>query len=102
MADTWNRLHDDTLSATADTVVYTVPALTKVTVTEIIVANKTAGAIVATVQLGNTKIVPGKSIPANDALVIKTNTLMLAAETIKAWAGAVTSIDCRISGLEMA
>lgn len=101
MADTLKNLYTGTLTdSSAD--LYTVPALTKTIITEVVLANKTAGAVSGSILIGTTNIVPAKSIPANDALVIKLYTVLEAAEVIKGLAGAATSIDCRISGVEVA
>jgi hypothetical protein len=100
MADTLKELFDGELTALGATL-YTVPASTTIIITEIIVANKTGADVVATIAVGNTKIVPAKPIPANDSLVIKTHTNLTSGKTIVGSAGADTSIDCHISGIEV-
>ncbi|MFZ5650148.1 MAG: hypothetical protein ACOY4I_04750 [Bacillota bacterium] len=100
MPDTLKRIYTGTLGAvSAD--LYTVPVSTKTIITEVVLANKTAGAVAATVMIGTENIVPGKNVPANDALVVKLHTVMEAGEIIKGLAGSGSAIDCRISGVEV-
>jgi hypothetical protein len=100
MPDVLKRLYTGTLGTTSADL-YTVPVSTKTVITEVVLANKTIGAVTATILIGTEKIVPDKSIPANDALVIKLHTIMESGEVIKGLAGSSASIDCRISGVEV-
>ena len=100
MAETLKELFDGELTTTSTTL-YTVAASATVIVTEIIVANKTATDTSATIRLGNSQVIPNKTIPANDALVVKLYSTLSAGKTITGSAGASSAIDCRISGVEI-
>ncbi len=101
MTDTLKNLAKGVLGSTSAPL-YTVPANTIAIVKEIILANKTAGAVTATVTFDNIIIVPAKSIPANDALVIELHSIIEAGKVIAGSAGAGASIDYYISGIEVA
>lgn len=73
----------------------------EMTVTEIIVANTTASATAVTITIGGQKVVPGKSIPANDAIIISLRTELSNGDTITGVAGTANAIDVKISGIKI-
>lgn len=100
MADTLKNLYKGTLG-TSSTTLYTVPASTKTIVKEIVLCNKTASAATATVSFGGINVVAGKSIPANDSLIIEYHSIMEAGTIIAGFAGTASTIDIYISGVEV-
>jgi len=100
MADTLKTLYSGTLGTGSGTL-YTVPASTTTIVTELILANKTSSAATATITFDGKTIVGAKSIPANDSLVIKLNSVLETTKIIAGLAGTGSAIDCYISGIEV-
>lgn len=102
MARTAKRLAGGTLGTTNATL-YTVPASTTTTVISIVLANKTAIDATATIKFNAINIVPAKTIPANDAIIIPLKDapcLLSATELIEGLAGTTTAIDYYINGVE--
>jgi hypothetical protein len=101
MINTPKRLGKGTLT-TGSVTLYTVPASTTAVVKELILCNKTAGAVTVTVTFDGVNIVNAKSIAANDTLVIALSSVLATALIIAGLASANTAIDYYISGLEVA
>jgi hypothetical protein len=101
MADTLKKLGNGTLGNTSGTL-YTVPALTTTIVKEITLCNKSGVDVTATVTFDGTNIVGAKSIAAHDTLVIELHSILEAGDIIAGLAGATTSIDYTLSGIEVA
>jgi hypothetical protein len=92
MIDTIKNLYSNTLGTSSATL-YTVPVATKTIVTEVMISNKTSLAAVATLTYGGKSFLTGKSVPANDSLIIKTNTILETGTIIAGFAGTASAID---------
>lgn len=99
MADTVKKLYGGTLGTGSGTL-YTATGC-KAIVTEIILANKTSSAVTATITYDGITIIGAKSIPANDSLVIKLNSVIEITKIIAGLAGTGSAIDIWISGIEI-
>ena len=100
MADVLKTLYSGTLG-TSSTTLYTVPASTTTIIKQITLANKTASAATATITFDGMNIVPAKSIPANDALIVPLYSVLGAGKIIAGLAGTASAIDCTICGVEV-
>lgn len=76
-------------------------ASNKTLVKEIIICNKTATAATATITFDGKTIIGGKSIAANDTLIVPLNSIVEATKAITGLAGTASAIDCYISGVEV-
>ena len=101
MADNLKNLYKGTLANSSATL-YTVPALTKTILKEIVLCNKTALDATVTVTLDGINIVCGKTIAKNDTYVIEFHSIVEAGKIIAALAGTASAIDIYISGIEVA
>ena len=101
MADTI-KVYEGTMGATESTVV-TVGTGKALIVTEIRLSNRHATtATTALIKAGtNTVIFPAKSLDAGDGYIQQCHTPVVAGKTIKVTAGAASSIDYYISGIEV-
>jgi len=100
VADTLKTLYSGTLG-TASASLYTVPASTTTIIKEIILCNKTSSAVTATITFDGINIVGGKSIAANDTLVIELHSILLAGKIIAGLSNTASAVDCFISGIEV-
>ena len=100
MADTLKRLAGGTLTNTSATL-YTAPASTTTIIKELVLCNKTAAAVTATIAFNSVNVVCGKSIAANDSLVIPFTSIVHATNAITGLAGSNSAIDYYISGIEV-
>jgi len=100
MADTLKKLGNGVLAASSGTL-YTVPAVTTTIVKEITLCNKSGATVTATITFDGTKIVGAKPIVAYDTLVIELHSILDAGDIIAGLAGAATSIDYTLSGVEV-
>lgn len=101
MADTLKRLYGNTLS-TSNTTLYTVPSATKTIVSELILTNKTGTDATATILFNGVNIIAGRTVKANNTLVIGLHSLLEATNLIEGSAGTGSAIDVYISGIEVA
>jgi len=101
MADTLKKLYNGVL-ADGSATLYTVPEATTTIAKEITLCNKSGAAVTATITFDSTTIVGAKSIDAHDTLVIELHSILDASDIIAGLAGAAASIDCTISGIEIA
>lgn len=101
MINSPKRLGRGTLTA-GSVNLYTVPAATTAIIKELILCNKTAGAVTVTITFDGINIINAKSIAANDTLVIALSSVLAATLIIAGLASAATSIDYYISGVEVA
>ena len=101
MADTLKTFYSGTLG-TSSTTLYSVPAVTKGIVKEILVCNKTASDATATITFDGINVIPGRTITAKDTLPIELHTVLEAGKIIAGLAGTGSAIDVIISGIEIA
>ena len=106
MADTLKRLAGPSQLASSSTTVYTVPAATTTVLRNIRVVNTTAGAVTFTMSIGadaaGTRIYNAYSVAANDLYDWSGCIVLGAAETLRAYASAATSLTLTVSGVESA
>lgn len=92
------NLYGGTLGTTSATLF---TASTETLVKEIILCNKTASIATATITFNGINIVCGKSIAANDTLIIPLNSVLDSGKIIAGLSGTASSIDAYISGVEV-
>lgn len=100
MTDTLKNLYNGTLG-TASATLYTVPALTKTIVKEIVLCNKSATDATATITINGISIVGGKTIPKNETYVIELHSVIETGIIIAGLSGTASVIDTYISGIEV-
>lgn len=88
-------------ASTSNTTLYTVPASTTTTVTNIAVTNTAATSATFTLNLNGTAIQSGSSIAANATAYIDLKQVLAATQTISGLASA-TTVNFHISGVEIA
>ena len=88
-------------AATTNTTLYTVPAATTTSVTNIAVTNTAASAATFTLNLNGVAIQSGSSIAANATAYIDLKQVLNATQIISGSASAVT-VNFHISGVEVA
>lgn len=106
---TVKRLYGPAQPATTNATLYTVPAITKTIVKEIIISNTTATAATISLAINGTAataanlFLSGYSIPANDVRVFSLSTsLGTAADTVQGLQGTASALTVTISGVEFA
>lgn len=87
-------------ASTSNTTLYTVPAATTSTVTNIAVTNTAASPATFTLNLNGTAIQSGSSVPANSTAYIDLKQVLTATQTISGSASAVT-VNFHLSGVEV-
>ncbi len=106
MADTLKRLVGPAALANTSTTVYTVPALTTTVVRNIRVVNTTSGTVTFTMSIGvdaaGTRIYHAYSVSPSDVYDWSGCIVLGAAETLRAYASAATSLTLTVSGVESA
>lgn len=102
MTDTLKKLFSTAACTATLITAYTTPALTKTIVREVFICNPTAGSVTFLLKLGGVTVVPTKSIPAGDTLFLDLYTILEAGDTISLQAGTASSLEVRISGMEVA
>lgn len=88
-------------AATSNTTLYTVPASTVTSVTNIAVTNTAASAATFTLNFNGTALQSGSSIAANSTAYFDLKQVLNATQTISGSASAVT-VNFHISGVEVA
>jgi hypothetical protein len=88
-------------AATGNTTLYTVPAATTTSVTNIAVTNTAASAATFTINLNGVAIQSGSSLAANATAYIDLKQVLNATQTISGSASA-TTVNFHISGVEVA
>lgn len=88
-------------ASTGNTTLYTVPAATTSTVTNIAVTNTAASAATFTLNLNGTALQSGSSIAANSTAYFDLKQVLATTQTISGSASAVT-VNFHISGVEVA
>ena len=87
-------------AATTSTTLYTVPAATITTVTNIVVTNTAASAQTATISINGAVLIPAVSIAANTIAIFDLKQAIPATQVIAGFASA-TSVNFHISGVEV-
>lgn len=100
MATTLKKLFRGAAATSVQTL-YTVPASTITSVTNIVVTNTAASAATYTLSIGGQKLAETVTVGANDSAVIDLKQIINAGETITGLASATTVIF-HISGVEIA
>ena len=88
-------------AATSSTTLYTTPSATTTVVTNIAVANGAATAATFTILLDDIELQKDSTVAANTTAYIDLKQVLVATDTIKGLASAVT-VDFHISGVEIA
>ncbi len=101
MADTIKVLAEGTLTTSNATLGVAVPTLKKYIIKEIVLANKTSTDATATITFNSKNIIPGKTVTANDALVVPLNSVLETTYLIEGLSDTTTAIDYYISGVEI-
>lgn len=100
MATTVKPLFRGAATTTTSTVLYTVPASTTSTVTNIAVTNTAATAATFTLGLAGTSLFTTSAIPANSTIFVDLKQVLTTTQTITGGASAVT-VNIHISGVEI-
>ena len=87
-------------ATTSSTTLFTAPASVAVAVTNIAIANDSASAITATINLGNFPLLGGISVPANSTQFVDLDQIVYNGETITGSAS-TTTVDIHIAGYEV-
>ena len=101
MATTIKALFRGAATTTAGTVLYTVPAATTTSVTNIAVTNTSGTAYTFTLLLNNIELHTAASIAGNSTVYIDCKQVLNATQTLKGWASNA-AIMFHISGVEVA
>jgi hypothetical protein len=88
-------------AATSSTILYTTPSATTTVVTNIAVCNNSATAGTFTILLDDIELQKDSAIAGNSTAYIDLKQVLVATDTIKGLASAVT-VDFHISGVEIA
>jgi hypothetical protein len=89
-----------TAAATTNTTLYTTPAGSTAVVTNIAIANTTASAATATVNLNAVAVLSSVQIPANGTTFVDLKQVITASQTITGSAS-TTGVNFHISGVEI-
>jgi hypothetical protein len=87
-------------ATTSSTTLFTAPASVAVAVTNIAIANDSASAITASINLGTFPLLGGVSVPANSTQFIDLDQIVYNGETITGSAS-TTTVDIHIAGYEV-
>jgi hypothetical protein len=88
-------------AATTSSTLYTVPASTVTTITNIVITNTNAAAQTATIALDGVVLIPAVSIPAGSFASFDLKQAVDATKLVTGFASA-TSVNFHISGVEVA
>ena len=99
MAATIKALHRGA-AATSSATLYTVPADTVTTVTNIVITNTAGSAQTATISINGSVLIPAVSIAANTIAIFDLKQAIPATQVIAGFASA-TSVNFHISGVEV-
>jgi hypothetical protein len=88
-------------ASTSSTTLYTVPASTTTVVTDIVITNTDSSSGTYELLLNDVVLAKTVTVGANDSTIIQLKQPLIATETIKGLASAVT-INFHISGVEIA
>lgn len=104
---TMKQAYQGALSATTTTTLYTVPALTKFLVKEVVLCNTDTVARTVTAQWGGGTAAANRWLSAltlqpGETRVFGFNKVLDAAETITGGASSASVVSCAISGVELA
>lgn len=88
-------------AATSSATLYTVPAATTTTITNIVITNTNAAAQTATIALDGVVLVPSVSVPAGSFATFDVKQAISATKLVTGFASA-TSVNFHISGVEVA
>lgn len=101
MATTIKALFRGAATTTVGTVLYTVPASTTTSITNIAVTNTSGTAYTFTILLNNIELHTATTIAANTTVYIDCKQVLTAAQTLKGWASNA-AIMFHFNGVEVA
>jgi hypothetical protein len=106
VSDTATRIAGPILMTTGAQTYYTVPANTTTIIRSIHIANTSGTAATATLSIGadaaGTRLLPAKSIAANEVYHLPCFIVLTAAETLRGLAGTTNVLTLTVSGVEVA
>ena len=88
-------------ASTSSTTLYTTPSATTTVVTNIAIANTAASSATFTILLDDVELQKDSTVAANSTAYIDLKQVLVATDTIKGLASAIT-VDFHISGVEIA